>query len=343
MLHLKLAQPIKRFWIFGGILVIAALGTRIWAHIEKPDVPRLRGLPEPIRPIHIIELPIDELQARLDLERRKNAGADARCQRLAMFYLGLISTVEPMIVPPYESWLEKIFAQPTVPAFYVGGTDTIYTIDRSHPAIRHEWVHAIDDQHAMRISRSGENLMTTDERLALRAAIEGTAQVLNGLSSVPLPLEPDLDRSAWAFAYNVGPLYIKRQARHDPHHLFSLVPRTTHAVLYDETINDPVPIPAPLLQSNERLLCSDRLGALALLVAFKITGPVTNITYHVARSWAGDRLDLILADHQHRARWHIAFSDSLAAQAWLKGPAIHLSRFSSIPIQMETTIISEER
>lgn len=337
MKHIPQLQSFKRLFVLGAVILCASLFSRVWLYVEEREVPRIKGLPQPIRPIHIVELESDQFQNRLNAERHRNAGAEARCQRLAMFHLGLVSMVEPPITPPYESWLDKILPQVSVPAFYIGGTDTIYTIDRLHPSVRHEWVHAIDDQYSERIRRSS-HVATTDERVALRAAIEGTAQVLIGAPPIPLPIEPDLDRGAWAFAYNVGPLYVKRQASHDLSELFALAPRTTHEVLYDNS-QDPVDIAPPPLAPRERLLCSDRLGALGVLVAFRKFNSLTPEVYHTARSWRGDRLDLLLVGDRHRIRWHVVFADSQAARFWAQGPAAHWSLLSTaVPVQIETSV-----
>lgn len=310
-----------------AVLFVAACLARVYSCVRGPDVPRFPGLPTPARPIAVAVMPPADLANRLALEQRSDHGHRSRCTRLGLLALGLVETIEPPPLFPSRSILDRIFGYEVTPAFYVTGTDTIFVSTKDHPSLAHEWIHALDDQHGTRLRDAIDPAVSLDRRIALRAAIEGTAIHLVGSQPQTLLLGNDFDVNSWTFAYSIGPRYVSVLARRDAARALRLRPESVYEVLF---------LAAPPVRNTDwadwpgTLLCEDELGVLALLTAMNQSGAASrDDAMRVARAWAGDRLSVRLLDGERLIFWEIALADSLAASIWRRTGKLHLSLVGS--------------
>jgi hypothetical protein len=311
----------------GAIVVHVGRGVASRATARPLDVP---GVPAPRRVITIQRLVADSFAARLATVSDRALTPGRRCQRLALHALGLVRAVEPPTQavndpPATAAWdarrLARGDSRPTVTAFYGQGTDTIVAMETaSHRALAHEWVHAVDDERSDRLAR-GAGPNTTDEALALHAAIEGTAMVAVPMSLPAVAFTSDLDINAWILAYAIGPRYIRRVTHGALPAAFALSPGSVWEILFGPSASraSRPPLEPPALAGGERLLCSDQLGALAVLTALRRTRISAGEASTMARAWAGDRVDRVLErDGSVRVVWRVRFTTGHARVAWAR-------------------------
>lgn len=296
-----------------AVLLLLGASARIYAWVSGPDLPEIPGLPEPVRPIALAVRSPTELTARLEIERRKDAGEISRCSRLGLLDLRLVEEIEAPPALPVLSVTDRLFDGRTSPAFYVAGSDTVFLPSENHPSLAHEWIHALDDQSSSRMREAMDPTTPLDRRIALRAAIEGAAIHVIGARAYPLPLIDDFDANIWTFAYTLGPAYVRGAAGSDAAAALALRPATTYEVLFGET---PEPRATEWSSQPGDLLCAEELGVLALLTGMNRADAVRDEILSVARAWAGDRMEVRLHNGVRTTYWSVAFSDERAADIW---------------------------
>lgn len=303
-------------------LVVIAGAAQIWLSRADP-VPELPPhFPEHERPITVTVLEPADFQERLADASTHQGAPTERCRRLGLSALGLVRSIEPPASGVEAGWLQRITGFDPFTSFYLAGTDTVFTLRARSPSIVHEWVHALDDQTSPRMAEAAK-AATTDRRLAIRAAIEGTAQALTQTPPPSLPVTANLDRNAWWFAYVAGFDYARPTYRlGDVDAMFRIAPGTSYEVLYGSA-RRAVEIPqanrpAPSMEH----LCSDRLGVVGLLTALKASAAYEGTVRRVVRDWQGDRMDVFsTASGIRHTVWTVAFSDPEALRLWAMGPA----------------------
>ena len=305
----------RRVRILAGCVVVVAILLHSNIHQTGDPAPHIAGLPQATHPITIYKMTASEFVERLRQIRSASVTLDVRCQRLALHALGLVQQIEPQLDLTTTA-LSTALAGPTlVDAYYAAGTDTIYAVDPSAATVAHEWIHAIDDQYGRRM-REAARATTTDARMALRAAIEGTA--VRTLNSPPLvvPLSTDLDANSWVLAYGLGPHYIERETGGDMTRALTLAPHTSYEILFDQRLPR-LQLDSAVVQATDRRLCSDQVGALGVLTALRTAAIPGTAAWTIARAWRGDRLDVVITPANQRiVVWTVAFADTLAATAW---------------------------
>jgi hypothetical protein len=286
----------------------------------RPAVP---GLPAAPRALTLQYLEPQALNRRLADVHRAEYSDTVRCRRLGLMALGLVHVVEPPPLFMPTGWLDRFLPGNAMGGFYVPGSDTLFLPATMSVDMAHEVVHAYDDQTGTRI-RQQSRAHTTDEGVALRAAIEGSAIVASHGTAVAALFNGDLDNNAVVLAYGMGPSYVRQAARDDMAAMMRLAPMTTAAILFagDNAPASPrLHWPDPVLAPGERVLCADVVGALGVLTALAgMDAPLRDATA-VAGGWAGDRVLVVDTPSGPRADWSIAFRDSAAAAIWSNGPA----------------------
>lgn len=309
-----------RWLVLGGTSALCSLillGQQWWI---------ARGPGQLRRPVAVVELDPADLNRRLDEAQRLAMTPALRCRRLALRDLGLVAEVEPRADAP--GLVERLWPTPRVPAFYAQGRDTIYTVDRHAPSVRHEWVHAWEDQHGDRMRRAES--ASTDEQIGLRAVIEGTAMAVTHTPGLGVRWFPDLDAAAWSLAYGLGPGYVARRTGDALAAGVAIRPVTTYDVLFDRRSTTPAsvtPMERDSAQSaatpghpltGEAPACSDRLGPLAVLVAGLQAGLPEGDALSTARSWAGDTVVVRVVPAGRRVAWTVLFRDQAAVQQFAR-------------------------
>jgi hypothetical protein len=292
---------------------------------------RIRGLPSTDRRVTLVQLDEERFYARLQEAQRATMTASLRCRRVALVRLGLTSAIEPSAAP--TSALSRLAGRDLeAVAFYAAGTDTVFTRHKRDPEVRHEWIHAVDDQSSDRMRRAA-SAPTTDQAIALRAAIEGTALVAVRQDSYRTVFTGDLDHNAWVFAYTLGPQYVKMAAGNGLPEALALSPKTSYEVVYGKVPPGRRLIDAPYLLPGEELLCSDELGIAGTLTAFQRSNAPRAEAEKALLGWRGDRVDLIRGPTGERIEWRIAVGTRDAHEAWLRGPGLH------IPLTAQRTVV----
>lgn len=299
-------------WRWRFILALAGIGWGL-SFWQSGRMPMPEGLD--IKPLPaVVELTPMDMNKRLDAMQRKGITPLVRCRRLAMKELGIIAQIEPPITLKDNSWLDKMTRTVTekakVEAFYVVGRDTLYVLSRQSPAIAHELVHAWEDRQSDRM-RSAQ-AATTDQQIALRAAIEGTAVLATKQPRPSLNLGPNLDDNAWGLAYSLGPRYVERFGRTGPRSWLELRPESTYDLMYDKIGTQAIEPP----QDSAATGCSDRLGPLAVLTAALAWQTEMPLALRLARQWRGDRLDVWADGVSRQVKWQVVFDDSLSTSDW---------------------------
>lgn len=277
---------------------------------------RTRGIPSAPGAITIELLDPQAFDARL--AAAEETTSDVRCRRLAMEDLGLLQGSSG--TDPRHS-LAGYLRTSTVTAAYLRGTDTIFTIERSGPTIRHEWIHAVEDQLQDRLDRQA-SAPTTDESIALRAAIEGTASHFTQSGPSTLFFSPDLDVTALTISYIAGPAYVALVAP-TIEEAFSLLPHSVAQVLFPDSAQAWGHIVAPV---STPALCVDRLGPAGILTAAVGSGMPQPEALKLAARWTGD---LVWRGVREPGgvpvtEWYVRFADADASHAWQLGPAARL-------------------
>ncbi len=316
-----------RLRLFLALVVLATVASAVLTRLSGAPALRVAGLPAPRRAITVRELTPSAFNDRIAQLRRAALTTPVRCQRSALLELGLIHDVEPSVDVNVESVSEALSGAAALGAFYIAGSDTIVTVDRHAATITHEWVHAIDDQVSQRMHRA-RDAVTTDERIALRAAIEGTAIVASRSATLQRALTTDLDANAWVMAYGVGPRYVRHAAQdtaigthgaeaESMRRVLALVPATSYEVLFSDRPTPLVSLKPAIVGPGERILCSDEVGALGILTVLRHAPVTARSAQHIAHAWRGDRVDVIAGEAgTRRIVWLIVFGDSAARATW---------------------------
>lgn len=212
-------RPPRRLVVFGAATA-AMLGVgAAWDRFGGEATPTVAGLPAARRPVAIQRVPDDSLRETLAALEAMALTDETRCRRRGLQQLGLVATVETPALSTVNSWQQRATGRPTIGAVYVpiaagdkGGRILATADDRL--TLAHEYVHAIDDQRSGRMALA-RRARSTDEQLALRAAIEGTAMAAVGTAPLRAPLTGDLDRNAWVLAYGIGPRWVHARTRNE--------------------------------------------------------------------------------------------------------------------------------
>lgn len=318
-----------RFQLFAG----AGVAALVLSSLSGNAPVRVDGLPPVERPITVTEVSTSEFERLL---RSRPDGGDTnleQCRRAGLRRLGLVSTAESDGVG--EAIVSRITGQPMSAAFYRAGSDTVFTTDREHPAVRHEYVHAIDDQLGPRMQLAARG--TTDRQAALRAAIEGTAVARLRTSPAAVPFGKDLDVNAWALAYGLGAGYVREHAQGNWEKAMALAPKTTYEILfgYPPPRRSSLPLPP-----DQDALCQDEVGVLGVITALQASGIGGEDATRIARAWVGDRLRVYRENDAVRSSWTVEFADSLAAAEWRRGPQLRLAMTKS-DVRLTTRIADE--
>jgi hypothetical protein len=325
LLPLRLAR-------FLGAALTLWLGHAVFTRI----FPEEAGLPAAQRTVQVVELDEAAFRARLRDAVRTSLTPEQRCRRLGLMDLGLVSSVEPRL--PGHGILDRLVGEETPPAFYVPGSDSVFVSSRQRAIVRHEMVHAIEDQYSTRQQEA--ETATTDRRIAMRAAIEGTAVVLAGGGARPGRFGGNMDVNAWILAYALGPEFMRASVERDPVAAFGVRPRTTYEVLFREPPASRAVLPPEEPGDGETLLCSDELGILGLTSALRSTGATSQEAETVGRAWRADRLDVLSVGMGRRVVWSVAFADPAARDLWLRVPGVSLP-LTSKGVTLRTVLVAD--
>ena len=305
-----------------GIVAVFFLGVGLGllSYVSERHFGASPPLP-PHRPIAVVESTPASLNARLQRAISQDLDGTARCQRVALVELGIARGADG--VPDVSPNLIGMLRQATLaPTFYLHSSDTIFTADRLSPVVEHEMIHALDDQYSGRMTRATK-AETTDERIALRAAIEGTALYMTNARPRQITMGPDIDRVALSLAYRWGPDYVaKNTTGRSLEQAFALEPETSYEVLFH------VP-PAAVSRlgeatldgtdSDSEFLCSDRLGPAGVISAYFATHetPDPDEALRFAEAWVDDLLVRTHDEYGAHVTWMVRFRNQAWARRWL--------------------------
>jgi len=254
----------------------------------------------------VVSLSPRHFDNRLRREQRQLMTIQERCTRRGLVALGLVSHVEPpaaISVRRGAFWepIQDLWRPGQAQAFYVPGRDTILVVEGAESSIRHELVHAWEDERSPRMKTTATGSLTLDERMAWRAAIEATAIILAGERSLLAKPSASLDANAWLLAYSIAPAWAYERAGSDAARLTALRPISAASVLFGQSpVLPALPTPAP----NE---CVDRIGPLGILTLALVADPKNEASaWKLARSWRGDALRV----SNNSVRWTISMSSS---------------------------------
>jgi hypothetical protein len=121
----------------------------------------------------------------------------------------------------------------------------------------------------------------------------------------------DFDANIWTVVYTAGPRYVRTHAR-QARDAFMLAPATVYEVLFG-TAPALAPLAEPVRAGDERVLCTDRLGVVAVLTVLARADARSAAAEVVVHAWRGDRLDVIDDGVSTRTTWTVAFADSVPA------------------------------
>lgn len=299
--------------ILVGVIVVA-FPIATWGAEGKLDT---AGLPEAKRPVVIQELPEDRFELLLEKMGDLEQTPEARCRRKSMHMLGLVSHME--VSSQSQSLITRLGLSPgSIHALYRTGTDTIYLLEGAFESATHEYIHALDDQYSERlaIAKSG----TTDQKVAIRAVVEGTVANHLGTPLAYRSFTTDMDQNSFHLVRIYGQKIVERRAGADLEKAFQIIPKSTYEILWDEVPANSHDFDAPHLEKNEEIVCTDELGVLGVVTALKRHKLPDKETAFTAREWVGDRVDLIKTENGYRVMWQVAFSDPEAVTIWSEAP-----------------------
>lgn len=294
--------PIVTLLICLGILAAA----RLFAAEDRP-------LPlELTRPVHVSHLEEDAFVARWREVVRAGMSEEGRCRRIALHRLALITSIESRMAE------RGILGDRNIPrAFYVSGTDSIFVLEgESASVIRHEMVHALDDQTSDRISLLADPSLTTDEVAALRAAMEGLATAWAHVRLFPIRWSGNLDHNTLVLSYLHAAHLSRAGESISPAEAIAIVPPGTYALLFPGAA-DPHRSTwhsGGGEQDGEGARCSDVGGALAVFTALLSAGTERATAELATRDWIGDRITLNRSGDVH---WSAAFASQWALDTWV--------------------------
>lgn len=289
------------------------------------------GLLEAKRPIAVVTLDKAKFYRLLNQEQQRRYGHSAlRCQRRALKQLGVVDRIEPNYLHPdlgvlpqdalSRAWngvvsaLQGALDGADVASFYRTGSDTIYVNRDQGGTLKHEVVHALEDQWSDRPERLRE-AATTDQRLALKAVIEGTALHFGGGKGATEWYTGDFDQDSWIFIYRAGESYLQQRGSRDLQSAFELTPEHTYPILTGDDRNQYLrPEPAEAA-SGEKRLCSDELGAFGVYSYLLAAGLKAEDVALVSASWMGDRIDHLGQEAgERRTVWRLYFDNPQAVR-----------------------------
>jgi hypothetical protein len=273
----------------------AAVGGLLFAAASRSDLAGIRA----VREVTVAVVGHEGVRRRVAEAYRQEATALQRCRRMGLVELGLVSGMEPSA--------RLRVGHGRLDAAYIRGSDTVFVPTRRAPSRRHEYVHAVDDQLSGRMAAVGGGT-TTDRSVALRAAIEGTAQALaNDIRPAATPAR-DFDGAVWNVVYIQGRRFVEGRTRSHAE-MLRLWPESAYEVMFGRA----PPVRGALDRGDAA--CSDELGAAALFVAAVQRGASSPEAREIARGWAGDLMEYDAS--AFLVRWTVAFHDSAAHASWL--------------------------
>jgi hypothetical protein len=181
-------------------------------------------------------------------------------------------------------------------AFYVPGTDTLFLLGSDNASIGHEYVHALEDQLPAGRMRTMASRTTTDGRIALRMAIEGTAEVLRGEPGEVFRSTSSFTGNALHLQYNVAPRILRQRGDTTLDRALSWAPTSVAAALglsWAEREGTATPDG-----------CTDQLGITGIATVIAGTPFQTKLT-QIARTVAGDSIAYDRTAPVPSVSWHI--------------------------------------
>lgn len=309
--------------------LLCAAGWATYFALNSTD-PTPQDLPVPLRPITVLQHKTDAIKDVSDHILNPAPDLSQQCRRTGQIMLGMLPLDQSDAEQPDLPFWQRLIETPSVYGYYRLGSDTIHLASEDQSILRHEWIHALHDQYG-NLTAQFRNARTTDQKLAVRSVLEGTAVLFASGETPEGTPSRDLDRNAYHLAYRVAPEYVAKASDGDLIRAFSLRPSTTYEIFFQRP-RSPVAIGAPETLPDEQIRCTDQVGVLGLLTTLVADGSVSQNDYlPILSSWAGDRLDVIERNGQQRVVWQIALRDKSAREAFLRGPAF------SIPLTRPAT------